>query len=171
MKNPFPLKLALMVEDQRWPDEATLTALAETALQAAFAVADEDLPAHTEVSLVFTNDENIKRLNNDWREKDKATNVLSFPAMSEDEWDMVDELPEILLGDIILAYETIEREAIEAEKTFDNHLSHLLIHGFLHLLGYDHEEATMAEEMEALEILALAKIDIENPYEETELLT
>jgi probable rRNA maturation factor len=165
MRSDFPLDLALLIEDERWSDEANLLALAETALKTAYEMVEDELPQDTQLSLVFTNDAQIKTLNSDWREKDKATNVLSFPALSDEDWDNLAQLPEVLLGDIILAFETIEREAIEADKTFNDHLSHLIIHGFLHLLGFDHIEDTMAEEMEGLEIKILAKLNIDNPYD------
>jgi probable rRNA maturation factor len=91
-------------------------------------------------------------LNKSYRGKDKATNVLSF--INDDE----------PLGDIILAYETIEREAIEQEKSFRDHTIHLIIHGILHLMGHDHEVPEEAAKMEAKEIKILKKLGIENPY-------
>ncbi len=105
-----------------------------------------------EISVVLGNNIFVQELNRDYRDKDEPTNVLSFPQ----------EAP--MLGDIIFAHETIIREADEQKKSFNDHLSHLVVHGTLHLLGYDHIKDEEAEEMEALEIEILKKIGIENPY-------
>ncbi len=99
---------------------------------------------------MLTDDAGIRTLNSNWRGIDKPTNVLSFPALQpEGEWKEGDA-PR-MLGDIAIAYETMRREADEEQKPFDHHLSHLAVHGFLHLIGYDHENDGDAEEMEALE--------------------
>ena len=114
-----------------------------------------------ELSLVFSNDERVQELNADYRGKPKPTNVLSFPS------NLPGELPagqEKLLGDVIVAFETISREASEQGKTLENHLCHLIVHGVLHLLGYDHEIDSSADKMEALEIAALAHMSVPNPY-------
>lgn len=107
-----------------------------------------------EIAVVLADDAFVQNLNKQYRGKDKPTNVLSFPA----------SLGDGELGDIILAFETIEREAAEQQKTFRNHATHLLVHGFLHLLGYDHIEEKEAEIMEKLEIKILKKLGISNPY-------
>jgi probable rRNA maturation factor len=126
------------------------------------------------LSVVLTNDSAIQELNKQFRTKDLPTNVLSFPA-----YDSVDELRNALaapisdpmledsgyLGDLILARETILREAMEQEKKLKDHFCHLLVHGTLHLLGYDHMENDEADEMEALEIDILKELSIANPYE------
>ena len=106
-----------------------------------------------EASVVLGNDDFVQGLNRDYRSKDKPTNVLSFPQ----------DLP--MLGDIVFAYETVQREATEQEKSFDDHLLHLTVHGTLHLLGYDHIDDGEAEEMEALEINILEAMGVKNPYE------
>lgn len=106
-----------------------------------------------EASVVLANDDFIQTLNRDYRGKDKPTNVLSFPQ----------DLP--LLGDLIFAHETLKRECVEQEKSFDDHFLHLVIHGTLHLLGYDHIDDDEAEEMEALEIKLLDGLGVKNPYE------
>ena len=94
-------------------------------------------------------------MNREYRHKDKPTNVLSFP----------DEGPAPLLGDIVLALETVQREAAEKSVQLEHHVTHLIIHGFLHLQGYDHQTEETAAEMESLEITALAALNIDNPYE------
>ncbi|MBX9786252.1 MAG: rRNA maturation RNase YbeY [Alphaproteobacteria bacterium] len=111
--------------------------------------------SQSEVSVVLTTDEEVHILNKTFRHQDKATNVLSFPS---------DEKAE--LGDIILAYETVLKEAQELGISTLHHTLHLIIHGFLHLLGYDHEENHEAEKMESLEIQILKKLNIQNPYED-----
>jgi probable rRNA maturation factor len=126
-----------------------------------------DLPAtlrgtDLEVSVNLSDDKGVQELNRDYRGKDKPTNVLSFEQYDPDMPSLPGEA--IMLGDIVLAYETIEREAKEQEKSFADHFTHLLVHGTLHLLGYDHIDDEEAEEMEALEIKILAGFHIENPY-------
>ncbi len=114
----------------------------------------------TEISIVLTNDAHIRALNREWREKDKATNVLSFPAMPVRPGVALPPL----LGDIVLAAETIRREAGLEDKPFEHHLIHLMVHGFLHIVGYDHETDAEAEEMEAAERRILARLAIPDPY-------
>jgi probable rRNA maturation factor len=112
------------------------------------------------VSLVFTDDASIREINAQWRSQDKPTNVLSFPAFPLTPGKM----PGPMLGDIILAQETLVREAQALGKPFDEHLSHLLVHGFLHLFGYDHMEENDAERMESLETRILAGLGLSDPY-------
>lgn len=113
-----------------------------------------------ELSLLFTNDASIEGINTKWRDIDKPTNVLSFPTKDLGP----DDTPLPLLGDIIFAYETIEREASEQTKSFNAHLSHLMVHGYLHLFGFDHVENEEAEHMELTETRILASIGLSNPY-------
>lgn len=122
------------------------------------------LPHHDfSVSLVFTNDDEIRDLNREYRHQDKPTNVLSFPMF--DDFTAMPDIEEALeLGDIILGYETITREAAEQDKSLRDHVAHLLLHGFLHLCGYDHMTDAEAQEMEDLEITILQKSGIANPY-------
>lgn len=108
-----------------------------------------------EVSVLLTDNAEIQTLNRDWRGKDKPTDVLSFPAA---------EIDRPFLGDIAVALETMQADAKTRNITLDQHLSHLLIHGFLHLLGHDHKDDTEAAEMEALEIAALASLGWPDPY-------
>ena len=107
-----------------------------------------------EVSLVLADDMFIQKLNRQYREKDKPTNVLSFEANVED-----------YIGDIIMAHETVQREAEEQGKSFKHHFQHLLIHGYLHLQGHDHENEDEAKLMESIEISLLSQLGIANPYE------
>ncbi len=120
---------------------------------------------HDKISIVvlLTNDAEVKALNAQYRGKNKPTNVLSFPDGSE---EMDTQRKAITnLGDIAMAYETIAREASEQDKALKHHISHLAVHGTLHLLGYDHEQEAEAEAMEQLEIAILARMGIANPYE------
>ena len=106
-----------------------------------------------ELAVVLADDAFVRDLNRDYRGKDKATNVLSFPSDEKG-----------CLGDIVLAFETVEREAAEQGKTFRHHACHLLVHGVLHLLGHDHEEEKEAVLMEQKEVKILKKLGIANPY-------
>ena len=125
--------------------------LAECAVAAV--AAQLEAPREGELSLVLSNDAQVRILNRDYRSKDKPTNVLSCPQSGP------------LLGDIILARETVEREALEKGVNFEAHLTHLIIHGWLHLQGFDHETESEAAEMESIEIAALAALGIDNPYQ------
>ncbi len=159
------LDIQIAVEADGWQDEDALDALASRVLGTAetwlAAKQGQPFPAQpTEVSLVFANDEMIREINSEWRNKDKPTNVLSFPAYPLTPGKM----PGPMLGDIIIARETVEREAVELDKSFEDHLTHLMVHGFLHLFGYDHIETDDAEEMEALETRILAELGLSDPY-------
>ena len=118
-----------------------------------------------EISLRFVDDETIRELNREYRGRDNATNVLSFPMMEPEELEHP-PVPgsEILLGDIVIAYETTQREAQEQDKLLAAHVTHLIVHGTLHLLGYDHEDDADAEAMEALERSILATLGLPDPY-------
>jgi len=117
-------------------------------------------------SVLFTSDADVHALNKEWRGKDKPTNVLSFPMLErEDLLDLAPEGPPEMLGDIALAAGTCAREAAEKGVPLETHATHLLIHGLLHLAGHDHVDSdAQAEAMEALEIAALAKLGIGDPY-------
>jgi len=112
-----------------------------------------------EVSIVLTDDSAIRSLNRDWRGIDKPTNVLSFPASGPATGGGTH-----LLGDIVIAFETLERECADDNRDFLHHLAHLAVHGFLHLNGYDHETDAQAEEMEELESRIMACLNIPDPY-------
>jgi len=154
------IDIDILVEAGGWPPEESLAALCEAAVSAAVAELDIDPDAASELSIVFTDDAQIQALNGEWRGKDKPTNVLSFPAFPHVPGD---DLPP-MLGDIVLAYETIAAEATLEAKTFEHHLSHLVVHGFLHLLGHDHETSDEAETMETAERRILARLAIADPY-------
>lgn len=117
-----------------------------------------------EVCVVLADDPFVKELNRTWRGKDKPTNVLSFPIGAMPAAAGPEPVRTPLLGDIVLALETIAREAGEQGKSFPDHLAHLVVHGVLHLLGYDHEDNADADEMEALERDILEDLDIADPY-------
>lgn len=148
-----------------WSDDAE-----EIVLKAARAALDDAFPpedAPAEMSIVLGDDALVQRLNRDYRGKDKPTNVLSFAFADNDSEPETDPDAPIMLGDIVLSVDTLRREAAEQSKPFDHHLAHLVVHGVLHLLGYDHEGgAEEAEAMESLEAGILAGLSIPNPYDE-----
>ncbi len=154
------IDIVLSRNSSGWPDEAKLFGLSEKVVTAAAKELRLKSFNPCELSLVFADDTTVKALNAKWRGKDKPTNVLSFPAFP---LKLGGKLPP-LLGDVILAFETTAREAHEEAKPLDWHISHLILHGFLHLLGYDHETDADAEEMEALERRVLASLAIPDPY-------
>ena len=158
--------------DEEWDSSRSWQQLARKAAEAA--IAESAFPDLTEsdraveLSVTLTSDEHVRELNAKWRNKDKPTNVLSFP--------MADELDlgranvsgmELLLGDIVLAHGVCEAEAAEKGVPLEQHATHLMVHGTLHLLGYDHHKDSEAADMEAREVRALERLGIANPYEVT----
>jgi probable rRNA maturation factor len=135
-------------------------ALARRAARAAFAVAGASA-ANDELSVVLADDAAVRELNRDYRGKDRPTNVLSFSLAAE---RPAPARAPRLLGDVVLAYETVTREAAAQDKRLDHHLTHLVVHGVLHLLGYDHACDRDAARMEALEVRALARLGVADPY-------
>jgi probable rRNA maturation factor len=135
--------------------DGKLPSIIATAVGAANAVAG---PAEGAVTVIVDNDERIRVLNKLWRDLDKPTNVLSFP------YPDTQPGPADYVGDIAISYETAAREAATEGKTLGDHIAHLSVHGFLHLLGYDHESDADADEMEGLERVILARIGISDPY-------
>jgi probable rRNA maturation factor len=127
---------------------------AEQTVRAAIAAAAKFAKADGEVSVLLTDDETIAKLNCDWRKIDKPTNVLSFPAPKG----------AAMLGDIVVAYETSMRESIDEDHVFLHHLAHLAAHGFLHLIGYDHQNDADADEMEGLESKIMTSLKMPDPY-------
>jgi probable rRNA maturation factor len=150
-----------------WPDRAE--ALARASLDATPFAALLNQGSPVELAIDLADDARVRALNADWRAQDKPTNVLSFPGLEPDALaDLVSgrgpKPPVVLLGDIILAYETVEREAAEQGKTIADHAAHLIVHGCLHLLGHDHGEDGEADAMEALECRILSGFGIADPY-------
>ena len=150
----------IAVEAGGWPPKRTLRRLVEKAVGATLLEADVAQGQASEVSVVFSDDAHVRMLNRNWRGKDKPTNVLSFPAFPAGPPGAMPPM----LGDIVLAAETVAREAELEGKPLDHHITHLVVHGVLHLLGHDHEQETQAERMEALERAALARLAIPDPY-------
>ena len=157
--------------DEEWDSSSTdWSLLVRRAAEAAIAesafprLAQAERPV--ELSVRLTGDEEVRALNCEWRGKDKPTNVLSFPMANESDLNHANVAGrELLLGDIVLARGVCEREAAEKQVPFERHATHLLIHGTLHLLGYDHHEDDEAEDMEQREVRALARLGIDDPYE------
>jgi probable rRNA maturation factor len=146
------------IEAQEWASLENLHDLARTTLLAAIREAGISLAPEAEISILFCNDAFIRKLNQQWRGIDKPTNVLSFPAGS-------DPASSPLLGDIVIAFETAAKEAAEKGISLRDHAAHLLVHGFLHLIGHDHVKADEAEVMEALERAVLGRLGIPDPYQ------
>lgn len=155
---------------ENWP-EGDWEELARRAAVAAGEVAPELVNSRLLVSVLFTNDSEVHALNREWRDRDKPTNVLSFPMLERGELLALEaDGPPEMLGDVALAYETCAREAADKEVSLEHHAAHLIIHGLLHLAGHDHVHSDeQAEAMEALEIAALAKMGIADPYGDQEL--
>ena len=166
-QSPAGAMIEASIDRDIWPD-ALLHSFQHTAPK----IFDDILAAHNNppasVSLCLCNDLQMRQINRQHRQIDKATNVLSFPA-----YDMASHHLEpgalALLGDIVIAAETVTREAESLQIPVADHLMHLFVHGVLHLFGYDHIDDDMAETMESLEIKILANIGIANPYQDTQL--
>lgn len=172
---PLPCHLVQSFDTSGWPlGESELEKKAEqvfiATLRRAFAkIGEFTVPDNSEleVSLLFTDNTHIQELNRDFRGRDKATNVLSFPDTPFDAEGLEDAArwgEPLLLGDIAIAKETVIKEAEAQGKSFEDHFCHLLTHGILHLMGYDHIDDDDAIKMETLEIEILAKLGINNPY-------
>ncbi len=159
------VSLDLQSEDDGWLAVENIESLCERAVFQASMEAQPKPMQGAELSILLTNNTKIRVLNKQWRGIDKPTNVLSFPAVLPEK---IAKSP--ILGDIALAFETIELEAQTDQKSMNNHITHLVIHGFLHILGYDHETEKDAALMEALEISILEKLNIANPYIDCDLL-
>ena len=161
----LPITEILVVADC-WQAEPEAEATIDRAIAAAAEFVAADV-GDSELAIMLTDDAGIQTLNRNWRGIDKPTNVLSFPALPPTVHNGPDDAP-AMLGDIAIAYETTRREADDEQKPFDHHLSHLAVHGFLHLVGYDHESDADAEIMENLEAEILAQLGIPDPYADRE---
>jgi probable rRNA maturation factor len=156
--------------DEEWDSSRSWEQLVHTAAEAA--IAESAFPQlasaerQVEISVTLTGDEQVRALNAEWRGKDKPTNVLSFPLAAEAELRNANVAgPELLLGDIVLARGVCQAEAADKGVSVEQHATHLLVHGTLHLLGYDHHDDAEAADMEAREVRALGRLGIANPYE------
>jgi probable rRNA maturation factor len=146
-------EIDIQVQSTLWQAEPAAEETVREAVAAAALLSTSD----GEVSIVLTDDSAIRALNRDWRGIDKPTNVLSFPATK------ADSAPS-MLGDIVVAYETLKRECEDEDREFLHHLAHLTVHGFLHLLGYDHQTDAQAEKMEGLESRIMTLMKLPDPY-------
>src|SRR5262245_7770793 len=160
-RRAFPPRIDIQTQSPLWEGQPLATRTVHDAIATA---ASELSTIGGEVCIVLTDDSAIARLNRDWRGIDKPTNVLSFPAPGP----TVGPEPR-LLGDIVIAYQTLERECETENRLFLHHLAHLAIHGFLHLSGYDHETDGQADEMEALESKIMSRLNMPDPYVERDL--
>ena len=146
----------VLVESPRWKAEPRAASIVRKAVVTAAKAASTRA---TELAIVLTDDSAIRALNREWRGLDAPTNVLSFPAKVRRGRHAARHI-----GDIVIAYQTVAREAKAEGKPLRDHLAHLAVHGFLHLLGYDHETAEDAKAMERLEVRILASLDVPDPY-------
>ena len=171
-KSALALAVDILIESEAWRMLPEAEDIVRRAIAFAATCSHPTLPrergivgwwrhCNSELSLLLCDDKTITRLNGRWRGQEKPTNVLSFPAASQQDAVPDEKIP---LGDIAIAYETLAREAEETGKTVSDHLSHLVVHGFLHLLGYDHHMDDEAERMERLERDILARIGVADPY-------
>jgi probable rRNA maturation factor len=157
--------------DEEWDSSRSWDLLVRRAAEAAIAESAFPQLATTqrpvEISVLLTGDDQVRELNAEYRGKRKPTNVLSFPMAEVD--DLLEANiagPELLLGDIIVAHGVCEAEAADKGLSVEQHATHLIVHGTLHLLGYDHQDDADAADMEAREVRALSRLGIANPYEE-----
>lgn len=158
------IQISIDVRGACWGNvKLDVTGLCRSAVAEAIASAQE-VDGGGEISVVLADDAFVKELNRSWRNLDAPTNVLAFPCSGADAAAGVGA--ERLLGDVVVAFETTQREAVELRLPFEHHFAHLIIHGVLHLLGYDHINEAEAASMEKLEVGALAKLGIRDPYEE-----
>lgn len=153
------LAIETVRREPAWARAKVTDALLKQAARAALRAAPPSGPSHS-ITLVLTGDGEMRELNRLWRGKDAPTNVLSFPADAKRDRGF--------LGDIVLAYETTLREANERDISLADHVSHLVVHGMLHLLGFDHADDEAAQRMEEIERIALSAIGVADPYAETD---
>ncbi|MGI8569293.1 MAG: rRNA maturation RNase YbeY [Methylocella sp.] len=154
------LVIDVAIESEEWASLEDSSQLAEAAILVAIGESGVSLAANAEISVLFCDDGFIRGLNRKWLGIDKPTNVLSFPAGG-------DPASAPLIGDIVIAFETASREASAAGRPLRDHVAHLLVHGFLHLIGHDHAGAAEAETMEALERAILGGLGIAGPFRES----
>ncbi|WP_208432664.1 rRNA maturation RNase YbeY [Bartonella taylorii] len=158
------ITIDITIDNSGWNDEKMLYNITEKALTTTMHHLSLE-NVISEVSLLFTDNKHMAQINAQWRNKNEPTNVLSFPAFPL----KVGQTPGLILGDIIIARETVALEASTEGKLFQDHLTHMIVHGVLHLLGYNHETDEEAHQMEKLEREILQKLFIKNPYTELAL--
>jgi probable rRNA maturation factor len=154
------IQIGVIVRSARWRKRPTAKTIVKRAVLAA---AEAVSTPPTELAIVLSDDSAIQTLNRDWRGKNAPTNVLSFPAAAAGKSRSAPPY----IGDIVIAYQTVVREAVAEGKPFNHHLAHLAVHGFLHLLGYDHENDRDAQKMERLERKILKRLAVPDPYAPT----
>ncbi len=147
--------IGIRIASPLWQAQPLAKQTVREAIAAAAALSTDE----GEVSILLTDDSAIAKLNRDWRGIDKATNVLSFPAPTT-----TAGAGGVMLGDIAIAYETLAKECDEEDRVFLHHLAHLTVHGFLHLIGYDHQTEAQADEMEGLESKIMTRLSLPDPY-------
>lgn len=158
-------QIDVAIQDPAWEDITGIDGLVSTTVRTALSMAK--MPKKIdgkklEISFMLANDELTHVLNREYREKDKPTNILTFAALDDEHAPLGPDV--VSLGDVVLSYQTIEREAKEQGRFLRDHITHLVVHGTLHLLGYDHIEDNQATDMETLEIRILEKLGVQNPY-------
>jgi len=160
-KIPMTPEIDIAFADDVACDEDLLRALIQSSIEKTIEIAQLRFVENGEVSFLFASDETLQSVNREWRAKDKPTNVLSFPT------DVIElgKVTSPMLGDIAISLETAKREADLENKSYDHHLTHLIVHGFLHLFGYDHEKEEEAIQMETLETKILQTLGIADPYQ------
>ena len=153
------IKLEITIQNQKlWKDLGNI--FCTMVLDLLSKIIEDKCERKTSVSILLTDDLYIREINKKWRKSAKATNVLSFPVNKQ-----IKEEDYFFIGDIVLSYESILSECKLRKKTFKDHFLHLLVHGFLHLLGYNHDNKRNEKEMEDLEVNYLSQLNITNPYE------
>lgn len=171
-----PLNLDVVVNYPAWNElDPTLENFSNAVITLTLAMATLPAPLkdrEVDICLVLTDDTEIHTLNRDYRGMDKPTNVLSFANLDADnaEEELSQAAIPFSLGDIVIAWDTMQREALEQNKDFLDHLRHMMVHGTLHLLGYDHITEDQAQIMESLEIEILEKMGVKNPYTDDEFM-
>jgi probable rRNA maturation factor len=158
------LQVEFVATSPAWRGALATRTLARQAIAAGFAECGVALRPGAEMCVHLADDEHIRALNARWRDLDEATNVLSFPAVEPANIGQTR-----LLGDIVLAFETVAREAAAEGKPLADHYRHLIVHGFLHLVGFDHETEFDAQRMEAMETRILGRLGVPDPYQASEL--
>lgn len=158
------IQIDISLQDPEWETVPQVQQIVEQAVRTTLIMAPQPERIRTktlEVSILLANDDLMRVLNREYRDKDNATNVLSFASLDSEDFFIGDVVG---LGDVALSFQTIDREARDERKFFKDHLIHLVVHGCLHLLGYDHKEEGQAIIMEAIEIRILEKLGVQNPY-------